>query len=169
MILDRLENAGIYHPLGEKLKLALDYLCRTDLANTPDGRYPLDGDEVYAIVQRYRPKPVAAAQWEAHRVYTDVQYVVEGIEKMGYAPLTTELSICQPYNPEKDVVFYNAQGLFFDVGAGSFAVFSPYDVHSPGLAPSQTPVSRDVCKVVVKCRMPERYWIVKMPPRQRER
>ena len=132
MILDRLENTGIYHPLGPRLKLAFDYLCRTDFSRMSDGRYPVDGDDVFAMVQRYRPKPANAAMWEAHRQYTDVQYVVEGTERIGYAPLAADLTVCQPYDPAKDIVFYNTQGIFLDVAAGSFAVFGPNDLHAPG-------------------------------------
>ena len=52
MILDRLENAGLYRPLGAKIALALDYLGRTDFSQVADGRYELDGDEVFSVVQR---------------------------------------------------------------------------------------------------------------------
>lgn len=156
MILDRLENAGLYHPLGPAIKLALDYLCRTDFSQMPDGRYELDGDNVFAIVERYRPKSPADARWEAHRRYTDVQYVAEGIERMGYAPLIDTLTVSQAYDPQKDIVFYRAGGDFFDVPAGSFVIFTPHDVHAPRLASNSRSESGEVCKVVVKCRIPER-------------
>jgi len=144
--------------LGAKLKLAFDYLCRTDFSQTPDGRYELDADGTFALVQRYRPKPSTAATWEAHRQYTDVQYVVEGTERMGYAPLNDRLAVCQAYDAESDVVFYNAEGSFFDVPAGSFVIFTPHDVHAPGLASDLAEHSKEVCKVVVKCRI--RSWVL---------
>ena len=152
MILDRLENAGLYHSLGPMMKLALDYLCRTDFSQTPDGRYELDGKDVFALVQRYRPKPPAAAIWEAHRQYTDVQYVAEGVERMGCAPLDESLTVRQAYDPQTDVVLYNAHGDFVDVPAGRFVIFTPHDVHAPGLASVPADVSQPICKVVVKCR-----------------
>ena len=153
MILDRLKNAGLYRPLGPKIALALDYLCRTDFSQTPDGRYELDADRVYALVRRYRPTPIAEAVWEAHRKYLDVQYVADGVERMGYAPVCDGLPVRQAYDPQKDFLLYDAKGDFFVVGAGSFVIFSPHDAHAPGLAMDPPDASAEVCKVVVKCRV----------------
>jgi YhcH/YjgK/YiaL family protein len=153
MILDRLANAGFYHSLGPGLKRAFEYLARTDFSHVPDGRHPLDGDEVFAIVQRYQPKPLTAAMWEAHRRYIDVQYVAEGVERMGYAPLDDHLPVRQDYNPERDFVFYDTRGDLFDVPAGHFVVFTPQDVHAPSLTSDRADPSLPVCKVVVKCRV----------------
>jgi YhcH/YjgK/YiaL family protein len=152
MILDRLENAALYRPLGARIALALDYLGRTDFSRIPDGRYELDGDRVYAVVQRYRPRPLAEARWEAHRQYIDVQFMAEGVERIGYAPLGGALPVERAYDAEKDVVLFSAEGDFFTVRAGDFAIFYPTDVHAPCLA-GETPAAIDVCKVVVKCRV----------------
>jgi len=170
MILDRLECAPLYTAFGLRIAAALDYLARVDFARLPDGRHELDGDRLYAIVQRYRTKPAAEARWEAHRQYVDVQYVVAGAERMGWAALHDGLEVAVPYDPAKDVVFFDARGQFFDVPAGHFVIFAPSDVHAPGLAsPGRQPgdasigPSRpradargsldEVLKVVVKCRV----------------
>jgi YhcH/YjgK/YiaL family protein len=153
MILDRLENAALYRPLGVRIALALDYLGRTDFSRTAEGRHELDGDRVFAIVQRYRPKPLAEARWEAHRQYVDVQYVAEGLERMGYAPLADGLPVERAYDSEKDVVFFDVEGDLFTLGAGSFAIFTPSDIHAPSLAADMSAATAEVCKVVVKCRV----------------
>jgi len=153
MILDRLENAAIYRSLGARIVLALDYLGRTDFAGMPNGRYELDGDRVFALVQRYRPKSPTEARWEAHRQYVDVQYVAEGVERMGYAPLGDGLPVPPGYDAEKDVIFFDVQGDLFTLRAGGFAIFHPSDVHSPGVATDPSAAAAEVCKVVVKCRV----------------
>lgn len=153
MILDRLENAVLYRPLGTSIALAFDYLGRTDFSRTPAGRYELEGDRIFAIVQRYRPKRPADARWEAHRQYVDVQYVAQGVERMGYAPLGDGLPVEQDYDPQKDVVFFDVQGELFTIRAGSFAIFNPTDVHAPGLATAMSAATVEVCKVVLKCRV----------------
>jgi YhcH/YjgK/YiaL family protein len=153
MILDRLENAGFYRSLGPRIRLALDYLGRTDFAQVPEGRYELDGADLFAIVQRYATKPVEAARWEAHRNYTDVQYVVEGMERMGYTPLRNGLAEQQAYDPQTDSVFYQASGDLFNVTAGQFALFTPQDIHAPGLTGDAAGQPQPVCKVVMKCRV----------------
>jgi biofilm protein TabA len=150
MIIDRLDNAAMYAGLGPRIAAALDYLRRTDFTALPDGRYELDGDRLVAIVQRYRTKPPAGARWEAHRRYLDVQYVVQGVERIGYAPLLGSLAVETPYDAQKDIVFYAARGDLIEIPAGSFAIFAPQDVHSPSLTPNGSPPS-DVLKVVMKC------------------
>ena len=151
MILDRLENGDMYRALSDEMALALDYLRETDFRKVADGRHELDGDRVYAIVLRYRPKPLAEARWEAHRRYIDVQYVAQGIERMGCTSLRGDLPVRQPYDAKKDLVFYDAEGELFEVRAGGFAVFAPHDVHAPGLAMDSPETASEICKVVVKC------------------
>jgi len=153
MILDRLENASMYRGLGARIAAALDYLCGVEAARLSPGRYELDGDRLVAIVQRYRTKPLVEAVWEAHRRYFDVQYVAEGIERMGYVALDARLAIRQPYDAGRDVVFFDAWGDLFEVAAGSFAVFAPRDVHAPGLVAGPSGEPAEVLKVVVKCQI----------------
>lgn len=155
MILDRLEHAAMYRTLAVDIARALDYLQATDLRSLADGRHALDGDRLFAIVQRYRPKPAAEATWEAHRQYIDVQYVVEGTERMGYTYLRSDLAVRQPYDVQKDIVFYDAAGDLLAVPAGSFVIFTPHDIHAPGLTTDPPERVKEVLKVVVKCRVRE--------------
>jgi biofilm protein TabA len=170
MILDRLDNADLYGGLGTNIAAALDYLRRTDFSQMPVGRHEVDGDRVFAIVQRYRPKPLEQIVWEAHRKYIDVQFVAAGTERMGYVPLGDGLQVRSPYDAEKDAILFDAEGQLLTLSAGEFAVFFPCDVHAPGLAtetaddstqkgtvpflPSQKSGQSpaEVCKVVMKCR-----------------
>ena len=153
MILDRIENAMTYRSVGPRVSAALNYLRRTDFSKLSEGRHELEGDRLFAIVQRYRTKPLREARWEAHRKYLDVQYVVEGIERMGYLSRADELPVRGPYDPEKDLVFYDVRGDLFEVNAGGFAIFGPQDIHAPGLAAGDPPVAGEVLKVVMKCRL----------------
>lgn len=153
MILDRLENAGKHCSFGAELDLAFEYLRRTDFSRVPDGRYEIDGDRVYALVQRYRPKPLADAKWEAHRQYLDIQYMAAGDERMGYASLHDGLAVKQDYDPQKDFILYDTSGDFFAVRTGCFVIFAPHDVHAPSLAMNGSDASGEVCKVCVKCRV----------------
>jgi len=146
MILDQLENAAVYGGLGERFWMAFAYLAKTDFQVVAPGRYELDGDRVFALVQRYETKPREQGVWEAHRRYLDVQYVAAGLESLGYAPRGS-LTVTQPYAAEKDVELLAGDGDFVTASAGRFAVFFPQDAHMPCLAcgkPGQ------VIKVVVK-------------------
>jgi YhcH/YjgK/YiaL family protein len=153
MIIDRLENAAMYRPLGKRIAAALDYLRQTDFAKVADGRHEIDGDRLYVMVQQYQTRPLAEAVWEAHRQYLDVQYVIQGAERIGYAALRDNLTVQRPYDAQKDVIFYDASGDFVSLHVGDFAIFAPHDIHAPGLALSPAGALGNVRKAVVKCRM----------------
>jgi biofilm protein TabA len=152
MIIDRIEHRAFYLQLGSRVGEALEYLATTDFSKIPDGKYELDGQRLFAHVQRYRPKAIGEIVWESHRNYIDVQYMAEGAERMGYAMLSDLPPVKEAYDPQRDVVFYDAQGELFTISQGSFVVFTPHDVHAPALAVEYPNAVGEVLKVVVKCR-----------------
>jgi YhcH/YjgK/YiaL family protein len=101
-------------------------------------------------VQQYQTKPLAEGKWESHRKYIDVQYVEEGVERIGWTPVAG-LTVTEPYDEAKDIAFYQGDGDFVTVPAGSFVILFPDDAHMPGIAVDKpSPVK----KVVVKVRVP---------------
>ena len=149
MILDTLDNAHLYEPLGEGFAKAFAYLCSARPATDPIGSHQLDGKALFVNVEEYTSKPIEKGRYESHRKYADVQYVVSGSEQMGYAPINT-LSEIETYDPGRDVAFYKGQGTMLHVPAGSFAVFFPQDGHMPCIADDEP---AGVRKVVVKVRI----------------
>ena len=86
MVSDLLTNAHLYTALGTRIARGLRFLAETDLADLAQGRHELDGQQLYALVSDYAPKPPGEGRWEAHRRYLDLQFVVSGVERMGVAP-----------------------------------------------------------------------------------
>lgn len=133
----------------EGLRLAAAFLGREDARYLADGRYEIQGDRVFALVQRYETEAPAAPRFEAHRKYIDVQYIVTGSEAIGWAPLG-RLDVTEKYDEGKDVCFgFVPEGEWSPVTlcAGELAVIYPADAHAPKLAlggPSK------VMKIVVK-------------------
>ena len=146
MILDRLDNATAYQAAHPRLRQAFAFLQSADLGKLSLGRHEIAGNDLFALVQEYRTKPVAEGFWESHRRYIDVQYVITGAERMGYANLAA-LSVRQPYDADKDLLLLDGQGDFFTVRAGMFTVFTPQDAHMPCLVAGEP---AQVRKVVVK-------------------
>jgi YhcH/YjgK/YiaL family protein len=148
MIVDALENAALYHGVHPRLAAAFQYLAAFDAA-TPDGRYPIDEDRVYAQVQTYATKPAVEKKWESHRRYVDVQYIVSGRELITVAP-SDAMAGATEYNDAKDVTNYagpaGAAGTLH-LEDGQFAVFFPHDAHQPGVMAGDL---GEVRKVVVK-------------------
>jgi YhcH/YjgK/YiaL family protein len=86
MIVDRIENARLYVPLHKQFKKAFAVLADPALAQKSDGRYSVDGDTLYYMVQHYTTKPVDQARFESHRKYIDIQVLLAGQELLGYVP-----------------------------------------------------------------------------------
>ena len=146
MIVDKIENASQYYALGEKIAAALKYLETQDLSQVESGKYPIMGDEVFALVQEYESKPMDQGFWEVHRKYIDVQYIVRGLEQIGYAKLKSSRA-SEEYDDAKDYQVLEGDGDFLRLSSGMFAILWPWDAHMPGMA-VYTPLS--VKKVVVK-------------------
>ena len=150
MIYDRVAHLSNYRGLDRHLATAIDYALATDLRTLPLGRVEVDGDDVYAAVHAYETKQPAAAKYEAHRQYVDLQIMVEGVERMDIVDVST-LEVMTPYDAATDAAFYRpaANALRLAVSAGEFAIFLPHDAHAPTIAvgnPTQ------VRKVVLKVR-----------------
>lgn len=151
MIMDNLAQWRRYSPVSSPLGRAFVFLESLDV-HCPDGKYPIDGDNVFCLVQRYRSKPVEKAAFEAHRKYTDVQYIIAGNESILWAPLASLTTVTQPFDVERDIGFCAtpAEHTALRLCAGQFAVLFPEDGHAPGIVSSE---SSDVVKAVVKVRL----------------
>ena len=147
MVTDTLENAAHYIALGESIATALKYLKDNDCTKLPLGKIPIQGEQIYALVQDNTTKPRDQGVWEAHRKYIDVQFVAAGVEEMGYANINT-LTVKKPYDEQADYALFEGSGSFVLVPAGCFTIFFPEDGHIPGSAVGDQPSA--VRKVVVK-------------------
>jgi len=131
------------------LRKAFAFLRSLDAHSLPDGRVEIDGERVFALVQRYETMMSDAPRFECHRKYIDVQYLVSGEEIIGWAPAES-MTITAPYDAEKDAAFGTiAAGKWTPVylQPGQAAVFWPEDGHAPKLAAGATSA---VMKIVVK-------------------
>ena len=151
MVVDKLENAYLYAGLSAKIKKGLEVLKEEKLSTKKDGRYEVDGDELYYIIQRYATKPIKAGKLEAHRKYIDIQFAAKGEEVIGHS-LNSRLDIQEPYDKDKDVVFYNLPDELNTVklGQGMFCILFPQDGHISGC---QAAGPCEVLKIVVKVKI----------------
>ncbi|RPH33454.1 MAG: DUF386 domain-containing protein [Bacteroidales bacterium] len=116
------------HPLFQKVEEFL----RTYKFGDPGERIYIDGDMLFAIPALDKAKLKENAPLEAHNRYIDIQVCLEGNETMGWRSRTDCHSPKSSFDTEKDIVLYNDKSLFyFDVPAGSFAIFFPEDCHAP--------------------------------------
>lgn len=152
MILDSLENGPRYFPIHSATRAGLDFIKNARAQNLPDGRYDLDGELLYAVIQSYVTGPTVDKLPESHRKYADIQALISGEEAIGWHPVE-RLEVETPYSVEKDIMFYrNAPGeTMLRLVPGLFAVFYPHDAHKPGCS---IDAPMDVRKIVVKVACP---------------
>lgn len=98
-----------YHQNKDRWDKAFTFLKEADLSLFEVGIHELDGKNVFAIVSEYDSKNPEDAQYEAHKNYTDIQYVVSGTEYIGLTDLSST-SVKTPYDEEKDIAFYHVEG-----------------------------------------------------------
>ncbi|MEZ4620429.1 MAG: YhcH/YjgK/YiaL family protein [Caldilineaceae bacterium] len=154
MIIDRLSNmqAPQYASLlannsglSQRLRAGFEFLQQTDLESLEPGTIHIDGDRVFAMIQHYNSKPRAQGFWESHRKYIDIQYVVSGLEFLGYANVGQLTN--GEYDAAKDLIMHEGVGSFVLLPAGMFTLLFPADAHMPQIAVDDPHL---VKKVVVK-------------------
>ena len=146
MIIDKLSNAKQYYGLSKRIEKAFKFLEGMDLLKLEIGKHEIEGNIIFAVVSEYETKIIEQGKWEAHRKYLDIQFVISGKEKIGYAYIN-EMKVSTEYNEVKDVLFLEGEGNLLLVNEGTFAIFAPQDVHMPGI---RTKDGEHVKKVVVK-------------------
>ena len=135
MILDTLENSGLYESIHPRFKKAFDYLKNTDLVALPFGKIELEGASLVVNVVEITGKTADAAKMETHNKFIDIQVPIGKTETMGWISGSKLTEVTEAYNADKDVSFFaNKASNFIAVQPFEFAIFFPEDGHQPGIA-----------------------------------
>src|SRR6185437_15456495 len=140
------EFARQYHANKKYRDEAFSFLKNNDLSKLAPGKYPIDGDNVYASVTEDSTKDYDKSKWESHRKYIDLQYVISGEEKIGVSPVA-DVKVTEPYNEAKDVAHYSGDGKIYDARPGTFFLFFPGTAHRPNITTSGNKADK---KIVIK-------------------
>ena len=132
MILDKLENQSLYVNTHSNLKKAFDFLLNNNVEELADGKYEIDSNNVFALVQSYTTKQEDDNKWESHQKYIDIQYVAKGNETIMWTPVE-QLNVEEDYSEEKDVTFYKngSHSTKLNLKDNYFCILFPEDGHKP--------------------------------------
>ncbi|MDD3140082.1 MAG: YhcH/YjgK/YiaL family protein [Lachnospiraceae bacterium] len=153
MIIDKLCNISKYPQLGLYKYEIIKFIQRcTDGGLPEEGKYELDGDLLFALVQKYVTKNKEDSFMESHLQYADFQYIIKGNEMVFY-DFADELIIRENKSIQNDIIFYQKNN---DKGGiilteGMFGYFEPQDAHMPCI--KVTDVATSVIKVVFKIKL----------------
>jgi len=149
MILDNIKNYKKYEALNRNFEKAFQFLKREDLGALAVGKYEIDGENIFALVQEYETKDLGDAKYEAHKKYIDIQYLIKGIESMGYVSID-KLEVSNPYSEENDFMLLTGNPRLILLNEGEFFILFPEDAHMPGIfAEEKSRVKKVVVKVSV--------------------
>jgi biofilm protein TabA len=145
---DKKEFAIRYFTNKERWDKAFNFLKHEDLSALNVGVHELDSQNVFVKVTQYDSKNQEDVLFEAHKDYSDIQYVVAGTEYIEWAALSSA-NLKTPYNPEKDIVFYESGASQTRVAKpGTFFIIFPDELHRSGIKVGESvPIKKIVIKV----------------------
>jgi biofilm protein TabA len=140
-----------YHANKSYWDKAFEFLRTQNLQSLANGRTNIDGDNVYATVTENPTKAYDSTQWESHRKYIDLQYVIKGKEKIGRTS-PDKLTVTRPYAEARDLANYSGEGPQYEAVPGTFFLFFPSDAHRPNIMNGDKNPDK---KIVIKIRYTE--------------
>ena len=151
MIFDTLQNARQYYCLGRLYQRAFEWLKETDVCALEPGRYEIEGQDLFALVQEYETRTVDECEMETHHDFIDIQYIGKGFEHVAYADASKMRPATHIGREIWDTTLYEKEynnKLFME--AGDIAIFFPHDAHMPRRIALTKSVVR---KVIIKLRV----------------
>lgn len=145
---DSILNAKEYYNLGERFQRGFEFLLNNDLSMFENGKYEIDGENIFVSVQDYNTKLLSEGKFEAHKKYADIQFIIKGQERLG----CTDVKYLTPladYDKASDITFFEPLGDYDFICAkeNDFVIFMPEDAHMPCIAINEP---KYVKKAVVK-------------------
>jgi YhcH/YjgK/YiaL family protein len=149
MILDTIANIDRYSALHPLFPRAFEYIRNMDLQSLAPGHYPIVGGDLFAIVEHVPGRTRAEAKLEGHRKYIDIQLVLEGVDEMGWKPLSECREPVDDYSAERDIQFFrDAPASWIATPPDAFCIFFPEDAHAPLVSAGR--IRKVVVKIVLK-------------------
>lgn len=151
MLFGKIDEAGRYDYSEKKFSVAFDFLKRKDLKTLPEGTIEL-GEGVRASIQRYETIVHEEASFETHDKYFDIQYMIEGNEKVLVCDRNSLIDKTE-YNEDSDTTLYLDPECSSEIclSTCSYLILSPEDAHKP--------------RCMISCSAPVRKVVIKIPVR----
>ena len=151
MIIGKLVDLYRYKGIAKNIDTAIDYILSHDLLALPKGKTIVDGDNVFINRDTYIAKDLKDCFFENHEKYMDMQIVLKGKEVFGYTHISNPtLKVTTPYNVDKDVTKYSAEGAVFFTLEEGFALVYTEDVHLAKCKADENIVEKVVVKIKIE-------------------
>ena len=148
MILASLKQLSNFYALHPRFQEACEFLQSVTINGIPEGRFAIDKDNLIAIVSSGEGNKESTAPLEVHKKYIDIQYIISGVDRMGWKNALDCTKSTKPYSENDDKALYgDSPSTYFDVHTDQFVIFFPSDAHAPMNGPGF--VQKVILKVLI--------------------
>ena len=149
MIIDSLDNLEKYVAINPLFPKVVEFLRSNDLNKLEDGKYEIEGKDLFVNIQMAKGRTPEAAVIETHNKMIDIQIPLSDAETFGYTQ--RDLLPAAEYNEEKDITKIPdlAADSYVTCMPGMMAIFFPQDGHAPCIA-GVPEIKKAIFKVSVK-------------------
>lgn len=150
MIVDNISRLDKYNLSKDVVEKILAFVDKANNEELELGRYDLDSDNLFALVQTYKGKEHSEGKWETHKKYIDLQYVQSGCEIIKCVDVD-KLTLVDKYDESMDLAFYenHKEDSISTLTNGMFGIYLPGDAHMPGLKVNEEQIKKIVFKIKV--------------------
>lgn len=133
MIIGNIEHLNLIPYLPTKLKEAIETVKQQVNDNTINGRYQIDGDNIFYMVSQTLSRTQEEGKYEYHAKYIDIQIVLSGQEGMAVSTLPPHTEVIEDKLTNGDIAFVKAptEETMFVLQPNDFVIFYPHEVHKP--------------------------------------
>ncbi|MBS9776128.1 MAG: YhcH/YjgK/YiaL family protein [Fusobacterium sp.] len=147
MIYGEIKEIKIYKGLSKKLDKVIDFILEKKYLNNKIGKNQIEGDNIYFNCDIGITRDRANLELEYHKRYIDIHIVIEGEEKIAYAPKEKCVEN-KNYNEDTDCMFVEGKiDTEFYLNPDKFLILFPEEPH---LAMLKVEEEKKIKKLVFK-------------------
>lgn len=130
------------------IEIVLKYIMSIKWSEKKVGQYEVPGTEAYLVFTANELRE-DNNQFECHRRYMDLHYIIDGDEEIKYCPIGY-LKQKSEYNAVKDFCLYEGDDYSKVIlHVGEWVVFFPEDGHAPGIKHTTGKCLKVIAKIPV--------------------
>tara|TARA_B110000438_G_C15622744_1_gene567314 strand:- start:316 stop:759 length:444 start_codon:yes stop_codon:yes gene_type:complete len=146
MILDKIENFNKYKV---DAKIEWNEILKF-LKQNQEGKFIINGENLFGIVLKYETKSEEDCIWEAHREYIDIHYMRKGKENVLISDIDTMIPTNEYQEKNDYQLFHGKQQQSILLKEGEILVLFPNEVHKTSINEEST---QEVQKIVFKLKI----------------
>ncbi len=150
MIYCKVSELKKYQDYSENMRIAVDFIQKTDLSKLPMGKTSILDNKVYINKMKINTKELTALKYEVHHKYIDIQIDLNGDEKIFIK--NDNCNLIEDYNENDDYALFSPSlaDAVCNMNSEYCTICFPYEIHMPGVHNTSDFVEKCVVKVFDK-------------------